>query len=495
MPQYGFVIDHRKCIGCHACTVACKSENDVPLGDFRTWVKYTEKGTFPDVRRHFTVLRCNHCDNAPCVEICPVVALHKRPDAIVDLDRDLCIGCAACTHACPYDSIYLNGQTGTAEKCHYCAHRTELGMEPACVVVCPEQAIIAGDVSDPKSTIATTIAEEVTSQRRVEKGTQPRVWYVDALEESLTPGCANEPDHFIWSDRQAPPPPVVPGFEPTADLLTSLDVAHPPTWGYHVYGYLLTKNIAAGVGMVAPFLALLGISDGWMRDILPEVCVLVFMGITMAFLVADLGRPGRFLKILLNGNRKSWLVKGTYILIAFGATTSASLVLRVMEMDGLADLARVFAWPTAMLASGYSAWLFAQCKGRELWTEKGTFLHLVSRAVAIGGGFALLLPAIDLPGPRSLFIAATLISLLLSSRRGWPEDPAAARVARHHAADRGRQLGRILGVVALAFGLMAGLVPEGLDLTIRVLAVASLIAGQFLVERAWIRNGQEFSNS
>ena len=84
--QYGFVIDHRKCIGCHACTVACKSENEVPVGDFRTWVKYVDKGTFPEVKRHFTVLRCNHCDAAPCVEICPTVALHKRPDAIVDLD-------------------------------------------------------------------------------------------------------------------------------------------------------------------------------------------------------------------------------------------------------------------------------------------------------------------------------------------------------------------------------------------------------------------------
>ena len=76
-PQYGFVIDQRKCIGCHACTVACKSENEVPLGKFRTWVKYVDKGTFPAVRRHFTVLRCNHCDAAPCVDICPVNALHK----------------------------------------------------------------------------------------------------------------------------------------------------------------------------------------------------------------------------------------------------------------------------------------------------------------------------------------------------------------------------------------------------------------------------------
>ena len=86
--QYGFVIDHERCIGCHACTVACKAENDVPVGDFRTWVKYTEQGVFPDVKRHFSVLRCNHCSDAPCVTICPVKALEKRDDGIVDIDRD-----------------------------------------------------------------------------------------------------------------------------------------------------------------------------------------------------------------------------------------------------------------------------------------------------------------------------------------------------------------------------------------------------------------------
>jgi len=79
--QLGFVIDHSRCIGCHACTVACKSENEVPVGSFRTWVKYTESGTFPEVRRSFAVLRCNQCSDAPCVTICPTGALEKRPDA------------------------------------------------------------------------------------------------------------------------------------------------------------------------------------------------------------------------------------------------------------------------------------------------------------------------------------------------------------------------------------------------------------------------------
>jgi Fe-S-cluster-containing dehydrogenase component len=165
-------------------------------------VKYVDKGTFPTVRRHFTVLRCNHCDDAPCVEICPVNALHKRPDAIVDLNRDVCIGCRACMQACPYDALYLNEDTGTAEKCHYCAHRTELGLEPACVVVCPERAIIAGDTEDSRSGIATILREQPTEQRKVEKGTKPRVWYVDALPEALVPGATSQPESYLWSDRQ-----------------------------------------------------------------------------------------------------------------------------------------------------------------------------------------------------------------------------------------------------------------------------------------------------
>ncbi len=147
--RYGFVIDQRKCIGCHACTVACKEENQVPLGVNRTWVKYIEKGTFPDTRRYFSVMRCNHCDNAPCVTICPTVALYRRPDGIVDFDGDRCIGCKSCMQACPYDALYIDPETQTAAKCHYCAHRVEVGLEPACVIVCPVQAIVPGDLDDP----------------------------------------------------------------------------------------------------------------------------------------------------------------------------------------------------------------------------------------------------------------------------------------------------------------------------------------------------------
>src|SRR5262249_32278669 len=163
--KYGFVIDHRRCIGCHACTVACKSENEVPLGAFRTWVKYLEHGSHPDVRRSFTVLRCNQCESAPCITICPVRALERRADGIVDLDGAACIGSKARTQACPYDALYINEASGTAQKCHYCAHRTEVGLKPACEVVCPEHAIIGGDLDDPDGELSRLLATEMSVVR------------------------------------------------------------------------------------------------------------------------------------------------------------------------------------------------------------------------------------------------------------------------------------------------------------------------------------------
>ena len=173
--NFGFVIDNRKCIGCHACTVACKSEHDVPVGVNRTWVKYIEKGEFPNTQRLFSVMRCNHCQDAPCVDICPTTALFIREDGIVDFDNRRCIGCKACIQACPYDAIYIDPQNLTAAKCNYCTHRVDLGLEPACVNVCPTHAIISGDLENPNSEIAQLVSREKVQVRKPEKGTYPKL--------------------------------------------------------------------------------------------------------------------------------------------------------------------------------------------------------------------------------------------------------------------------------------------------------------------------------
>ena len=115
--RWGKVIDQTRCIGCHACSTACKSENAVPLGVNRTYVKYVDVGLFPAVRRTIQVTRCNQCDHPPCVAACPTAAMHRRPDGIVDFDKSICIGCKACMAACPYEARYFNWEQPPADGC------------------------------------------------------------------------------------------------------------------------------------------------------------------------------------------------------------------------------------------------------------------------------------------------------------------------------------------------------------------------------------------
>ncbi|MBL8760459.1 MAG: 4Fe-4S dicluster domain-containing protein [Phycisphaerae bacterium] len=383
--KYGFLIDHDRCIGCHACTVACKAENNVPVGDFRTWVKYVEKGAFPEVRRHFAVLRCNHCSNAPCVTICPVNALEKRADGIVDIDRDACIGCRACMQACPYDAIYLNQDSGAVEKCHFCAHRVEKGLEPACVIVCPEQAIIAGDLQNPKAKIAQMLVQCETIVRRPEQRTGPNVYYKGVEPAGLDPGGPERPSSYLWSQRPPHKPEPWPISLPVLpNTRVVLDTGHKVEWGWTVALYLVTKAIGAGAGILAPFAAWLGLT-GWNAAYLPEVLALVFTAITAAILIEDLARPARFYRLLTRPNWKSWLVKGGIILTIYAALAAAGIAARFLDAGHLAELLR---WPLAALGlatAGYTALLFAQCEGRDLWQSKWCLPHLLVQASMVGG--------------------------------------------------------------------------------------------------------------
>src|SRR5437764_219623 len=324
--RYGFVIDQRRCIGCHACTVACKEENRVPLGAFRTWVKYIERGAFPNTRRYFSVLRCNHCDAAPCVTICPTVALYRRDDGIVDFDGRRCIGCKSCMQACPYDALYIDPETSTAAKCNYCAHRVEVGLEPACVIVCPERAIIAGELDDPASQIATIVAREPVQVRKAEQGTRPKVFYVGADAASLIPQLQSPSERYLWAERprdEVDLMKMVAAVQETgrgaADAALSRPVYDAPhavrPWGWKVSAYLWTKSISAGALLVAAFAG----SESWgglFNGVAPALSLL-FLPITTALRVVALKRPDRFAYILLKPNWRSWLGLGACCLSAF----------------------------------------------------------------------------------------------------------------------------------------------------------------------------------
>ena len=181
--QWALLVDVRKCIGCQACTVACIQENHVPEGSFRTLASVysvKEVGGQQPAGMYMLPRTCNHCDEPPCVQACPVGATFKREDGIVLVDSERCVGCAYCVQACPYDARFINHETGTAEKCTFCAHRLEAGLLPACVETCVGGARIFGDLNDAKGELRRRLdaAKPHLKVLKPELGTKPRVFYV-----------------------------------------------------------------------------------------------------------------------------------------------------------------------------------------------------------------------------------------------------------------------------------------------------------------------------
>ncbi len=193
--HWGMVVDLRRCIGCQACVVACKSENNVPPGVYRTWVQVVETGSMvpdplgsivtdagrftPTVRRSPLPRLCNHCDNPPCVVVCPVKATYKRADGPVVIDYNKCIGCGMCIQACPYDARYFSTVQETADKCTFCVHRLDRGILPACVTSCVGRARVFGDLNNPDSAVSRLLAQYPTDRLLTEEGTAPQVYYID----------------------------------------------------------------------------------------------------------------------------------------------------------------------------------------------------------------------------------------------------------------------------------------------------------------------------
>lgn len=246
MARFGMVIDLQRCVGCGACAFACKAENNTGAradGQSHNWADFVLKteGTFPDTVHTVMPVLCNHCTDAPCVNVCPVTpkAMFKTPEGVTMHDPDLCIGCRMCQNACPYSNVELDeksldGETysvisfnrhgadtqpqwtdktamipgctssgaetakaagatpptmnqftavdihraGVVGKCTFCYHRTSNGLQPACVEVCPSKALIFGDQDDSNSEIAKVLKGQKSFRLQEEKGTKPNVHYI-----------------------------------------------------------------------------------------------------------------------------------------------------------------------------------------------------------------------------------------------------------------------------------------------------------------------------
>ena len=425
--NYGFVIDNRMCIGCHACTVACKSEHDVPIGVNRTHVKYIEKGEFPKSTREFSVHRCNHCADAPCVEICPTTALYTRADGIVDFDNDRCIGCKSCMQACPYDALYIDPETNTAAKCNYCAHKIDGGYEPACVIVCPVEAIISGDLDDTNSKIAQLVANEETTVRKPEKMTDPNLFYVNGTNEMLNPNATVRDGNYASSEqvtgvghyakyadkrlsesdtenllvqlamensaRTGKPidkraiDNVAQEIQQNVDTQEARRVYDSPSqgvlWGWEVPAYVWTKAIATGTFLMMAIWSLFIGELSVESEMNGLIVSLIFMGLTGGLLVKDLDRPDRFLYVLLRPQWKSWLVRGAYIITGFGGLVSLKL------LDNYLELGLTWLWIPGLVFAGlgavYTAFLFNQARARDLWqTPIQSAIHMLVHAIMAG---------------------------------------------------------------------------------------------------------------
>jgi tetrathionate reductase subunit B len=177
--RYGMVIDLKKCIGCNACVIACKQENNIPIGNYRTWVKDVERGNYPQVKRGFIPVLCNHCEDPICNRNCPVKATYQRPDGIVLVDYDRCIGCKYCMVSCPYNMRFPHPYRRTADKCTFCVHRLDRGLKPACVDACIGKSRIFGNLLDPASEVSRLIASQPVHVLKPEQNTKPQVYFLN----------------------------------------------------------------------------------------------------------------------------------------------------------------------------------------------------------------------------------------------------------------------------------------------------------------------------
>ena len=509
--NYGFAIDLRKCIGCHACTIACKSEHDIPVGVNRCWVKTVEKGTFPQTQRLFFPVLCNQCEDAPCMNICPTSALFRRRDGIVDLNGEACIGCRACMAACPYDQLFIDPNTRTAEKCNFCANRVENQLEPACVSVCPTECRIFGDLDDPTSEVAQIVQREAFMLRKPEKGTGPKIFYLGADEAAIRPEIATRP--FMFREGQV--------IDAAARLARSGGLAARATRAWTTTcrigrrGASTSRCTCCSRASRRARCSCRRCSGSWatgrrLSDWAARSSRSCSPCATAIVLVIDLERPERFYYILTRPNWSSWLARGAFLLTAHAGIAT----LWVALATGWAGRTRcVWLAPLAMAAAFgatvYTGFLFAQGLARDLWQGPHGTIDLIAQAAAEGSA-AMLLVALVVGAPAGNDSAAGADAGVRGARASG--DPAArarlhakpdARPRTGRARDsRGRVLRGCSGSAPSASAVWRRLALVWLAAGVRVshsplLAPAAVVAlaGGFAWEYIWVDAGQSVPNS
>jgi formate-dependent nitrite reductase membrane component NrfD len=409
--------------------------------------------------------------------------------------------------ACPYDAIYLNESTGMAEKCHFCAHRVEVGLAPACAVVCPTEAIVPGDFDDPDSTVSRLKSGDELEARKVEAGTGPNVWYRSATPSAIDPLQASAAGGYLWANQLEGAQLDADRYfeeygaaEQRAQARATYDVQKPMHWSFKVSAYLFTKSLAAGIflvlGLLLPPLAP-GPPPVARSVVAMSVAALVFLLLTTVLLIADLKRPARFLYILLRPNLGSWLARGGFILMAYGGVLTLWVAALIWPVgpDWTVPALLLAGVILALLSACYTGWLFGQARGRVLWMQRGLWLHLIVQAFIGGAAFTMLFdPMLDLPMTsldllRWCLVLSLAVHLLYQTTEGHMNPPGrvdefrrAVRLVTRGPFARRRWLGVILGIVAPAALLISDL--PGLWLIAAALALVGLLVEEDTLVRA-----------
>ena len=397
--------------------------------------------------------------------------------------------------ACPYDAIFINPEDHSAEKCNFCAHRIDIGLEPACVVVCPTEAILIGDMHDPLSKVAKIVNREPVTVRRPEKETLPKLFYKGAHQSTLDPLAARRPDGglFMWSEQLEGPEMVVSGSatfnNSSAAALLSYDVPHTIPWDWRVSLYTWTKGLATGAYLVPLLLVMFGLmkADNPLWLWAAPVVAGAFLAATGALLVWDLEHPKRFYLIFTRPQWKSWLVKGAFIIAGY------SLVLAAHFIASLSGGANVQRWliipglPLGLMTAVYTAYLFAQAKARDLWQNPLLPVHLFIQALLLGS--AVLAPIAfrlspDVLSPLLWMTSATsLVHLLMIWGEVTLTHPTAhARVAIQEMTS-GRYRAYFLAGIVLT--MLGGSAPW-----LGIPAAPLALTGLLLYEHAYVQAGQ-----
>lgn len=370
-PRWGMVIDVNRCVGCQTCTAACKHAHDTPPGVQWRRVLDVEFGTFPDVERLFLPVGCQHCDEPPCVPVCPTGATYQRADGIVAIDYDCCIGCASCAVACPYevrtlvherelyfgvrDTVQERAVThperlGVAQKCTFCVGKIDasiargrrpgedLDATPACAVSCIAGAIKFGDFNDPTSEVSRLIREQRSFVLNEELGTRPMIRYL--YETPVVPGRDPAPQDLDDARLSDPENPVVGARQRWWDIRAAMN--------------FILGGLGSGLAVMAFFAyALLDASEGIVLAGFASGATSMALG--LAFVFFKIGRKARFLHVLRRP-QTSWMSREVYVVATFYALTAADLL-----------------WPHPALHPlvAASAFAFLVCQARILFAGKG----------------------------------------------------------------------------------------------------------------------------